>query len=273
MKSWLIAPLSTLAVALVPSVADALTFTTSPSVSFISPITTNLSPRVSTPPIPKFDPADAFADFLAQNPTPVPPPGNVFTGVSLVGVNVEYEATLDLTPFQFRNQGSDPGVGTLVSETRAGVETINNVRFDAPGSGLDVSYGELGFTPISISSGTLAPDGLTSFIDEPIQTRRLSRSIPVGSADLSNFIVSPGSDSYSFDVWTAIQNFTDSTNFNVVTVPPPNLFFGFTATVSYEYEPNFGPFGPDVPEPSSLLGLGLFGLGLGSTVLRKKKKA
>jgi hypothetical protein len=272
MKSWLIAPLSTLAVALVPSVANALTFTPTPSTATITTSPTNLTPGVSTPSIPKFDPAAAFAGFLAQNPPPTPPPGNVFTGVSLVGVTVNYEATLRLTQLAFRNEGSNDGEGFYTSRAPlTGQETINNVRFDAPGSLLDVSYGELGFTPISVPSGTLAPGEQT---EPPIttapQTRSLTRSIPVGSADLSNFV---GTGSYNFDVWTAIENSGGSTNFNVVVLGDPNLNIDFRATVSYEYEPNFEPFGPVVPEPSSLLGLGLFGLGLGSTTLRKKKKA
>jgi hypothetical protein len=114
MKSWLIAPLSTLAVTLVPAVANAFTWTPSPSVSIIDTLPTDFIPhKTSAPPIPKFDPVAVLAAHSLLYPAP---PGIVYTGVSLVGVTVNYESTINTTAIQFENLGGTVGSGSFFGD-------------------------------------------------------------------------------------------------------------------------------------------------------------
>ena len=258
MKSWLIAPLSTLAVTLVPAVANALTWTPAPSVTSISTLPTDfIPPKTSAPSIPQFDPVAVLA---AQPPAP---PGIVYTGVSLVGVTVNYESTINTTAIQFENLGGTVGSGSFFGD-------YQKVSFDGPGTGLDVPLGGVGFTDISGTTLPIPVGGLSEFIDPPAQTRTFSKSTSAAS-DLLAFT---GLGTFAFDVFADVNLLYGDPNGGIRPSIPGFTELNFKATVSYEYEVDFMPVDINtVPEPSSLLGLGLFGLGLGSTVLRKKKTA
>jgi hypothetical protein len=260
MKSWLIAPLSTLAVTLVPAVANALTltWTPAPSVTSISTLPTDfIPPKTSTPLIPKFDPVAVLA---AQPPAP---PGIVYTGVSLVGVSVNYESTINTSAIRFENLGGTVDSGSFFGD-------YQKISFDGPGTGLDVPLGGVGFTDISGTSLPIPIGGSSNIIDPPAQTRTFSKSTSAAS-DLLAF-TAPGS--FAFDVFADVNLFYEDPNGGIRPVLPGFTDLNFKATVSYKYEVDFRREDIDtVPEPSSLLGLGLLGLGLGSTVLRKKKTA
>lgn len=261
MKSWLIAPLSTLAVTLIPAVSNAATitkvWTPNPSETFITGVQTNVINRYSAPPIPKFDPVAVLA---AQPPAP---PGFFNAGVSLVGVTVDYTSTIDTRPITITNQGGND----IVDYTFA--YDYQGVSFDAPGTGLDVGVptGGVGFTNFTSPALDIPRNTTSGEVDPPLQTVNFTKSI---SSELDNFT---GIGDFAFLInASAIGDFPDP---NGGTRPSTGFTnFAFLATVSYEYELDIQPVNIDtVPEPSSLLGLGLFGLGLGSTVLRKKKTA
>jgi hypothetical protein len=145
-----------------------------------------------------------------------------------------------------------------------------NISFDGPGTGLDVPLGGVGFTDISGTSLPIPVGGTSEFIDPPAQTKTFSKS----TSDASDLLAFTAPGSFGFDVFADVNLLYGDPNGGIRPIYPGFTDLNFKATVSYEYEVDFIPVDIDtVPEPSSLLGLGLFGLGLGSTVLRKKKTA
>jgi hypothetical protein len=205
---------------------------------------TNLDKEATAPPIPKFDPV-AVAKELNLDPV----------DVILAKVEVTYTVTVDTQPFTIRNSGTNDSNATLTI-------FYDNITTDGPGIGLDVAPSEFGFTnytgAFDIKHGEFVP------VDPPLQTRKITKS----STDVNSFVV--GSGSSEFDLLLSSNVFSEFRETNGSTgETPKTTLISLAAEVSYFFnDPN--PGGDPIPEPTSVLALGVLGLGLGA--LGKKQK-
>jgi hypothetical protein len=252
MKSWLIAPLSGLALAITPAFANAASFS-SPVSEINPPVRTDLQPPVlALPPIPGFNPATI--------------PGGTDPAFAITNLVVTYTATSDAGLTTFTNNASNPNSFTLARDL--------NFSVDGPGTSLDATEADFGFLNINIPTPVI-PVGGDYSVDPPAQVGVVTKTISCPSVDgcspsdplFAPFFLPNGPLNFYASTSTVDTIIGGGGNANINT----STFAGLKVQLTLNY---LGPSGDtSVPEPSSLLGLGLFGLGLGSTVLRKKKKA
>ena len=252
MKSWLIAPLSGLVLAITPAFANAASFS-SPIAEINPPVRTDLQPPVlALPPIPGFDLAII--------------PGGSDPSFAITNLVVTYTATSDAGLTTFTNNASNPISYTLARDL--------NFSVDGPSTGLDATQADFGFLNLNITTPVI-PVGGNYSVDPAPQFGVVTKTISCPSVDgcsasdpfFAPFFLPNGPLNFYASTLTADTITGGGGNPNVV----GSQFAGLKVQLTLNY---FGPSDINtVPEPSSLLGLGLFGLGLGSTVLRKKKKA
>jgi hypothetical protein len=149
-----------------------------------------------------------------------------------------------------------------------------NFSVDGPGTGLDAGQADFGFMNFDIVTPPI-PQFTPYSIDPAPQVGVVTKIITCPSPDGCSYtdpLFAP------FFLPNNPLNFSASTlTDEIIRVSGGNprvdssQFAGLEVKLTLNYLGTEGE--TTVPEPSSLLGLGLFGLGLGSTVLRKKKKA
>lgn len=250
MKNWLIAPLTVVGLGLIQSAASAAIIRYpqgSPYTATITATPTNVNSQPTAPPIPKFNPV-AAASALGL---PL---------VQLKGVEVVYEATIDTLPFSATNGGSNPSTFTAFFE-------YGQVTTDAPGSGLDVGIDGFGFVDYE-QTFNIAPTN-TVDINPPKQIKKLLKTTTTG---LGDFVVTndgnPNNDVFNVLLSSNVfSRFTDSNGSTGAT--PWVTLISLTAEVTYLVEEPGNPPDP-IPEPASVLALGVLSLSLGA--LGKKQK-
>jgi hypothetical protein len=251
MKTWLVAPLTVVGLGLIESSVNAADIRyphPTPYTASIVAIPTNLHNQPTLPPVPKFDPVAASAAL-----------GKL---VTLKGVEVSYKATIDTRPFSIANSGSDDSVAQVFFE-------YNQVTTDAPGSGLDVTIGEFSF--VDYDETFNLPQGVIKPVDPDEQTSKVVKTTTTG---LGDFLVSndgnPNNDVFNLLLSSNVFSVITGSNGSTSSTPWTTLI-SLEAEVTYLLTDKIDDEVTDpIPEPTSVLALGVLGLGLG--VLGKKQK-
>lgn len=252
MKSWLIAPLSGLLLAIGSASAHALSFS-SPESSIDPPIKTDFKPpKLALPPIPGFDVNNI--------------PGGTDPSFAITSLVVAYTATSVTGPTSFFNKASN--------SNEFGLKRDLNLSVDGPGTDLDADESKFGFLNPVVSTPLIAP-GETFVAPKTTQNGVVTKVINCPSVD-GCLVTDPLFAPY-FVPNGPLKFFVSTDTEDTITGGGGNVAIDTQTLAGLKVQLTLNYFGPSgdtkVPEPSSLLGLGLFGLGLGSTVLRKKKKA
>jgi hypothetical protein len=251
MKSWLIAPLSGLVLAITPAFANAASLS-SPISEVQFPTLTDLIPPVKAlPSIPGF------------NPATIPNPSSPLKITSLIAT---YTATSDAGLTTFTNNAGNANSFVLKRDL--------NFSVDGPDTGLDAGQADFGFMNFDIVTPPI-PQSTPYSIDPAPQVGVVTKIITCPSPDgcsstdplFAPFFLPNNPLNFSASTLTDETIRVSGGNPRV----DSSQFAGLEVKLTLNYLGTEGE--TTVPEPSSLLGLGLFGLGLGSTVLRKKKKA
>jgi hypothetical protein len=249
MKTWLVAPLTVVGLGLIQSSVNAATIRypkPTPYSASILATPSDLKSQPALPPVLKVDPVAASAEL-----------GKL---VTLKGVEVSYKVTIDTTPFTIINQGNDESIDVYFKYLE--------VTGDAPGSALDVTIDDFGF--IDYNETFYVPKDGVVLVDPDKQTRKVVKTTTTG---LGDFLVSndgnPANDVFNLLLSTEMEAGTKNHNGSISTTPWATLI-SLEAEVTYLLTDEIEPIGDPIPEPTSVLALGVLGLGLG--VLGKKQK-
>ena len=251
MKSWLIAPLSGLVLATTPAFANAASFS-SPISEVAFPTLTDLAPPVKTvPPIPGF------------NPATIPNPTSPLKITSLIAT---YTATSDAGLTTFANNAGNANSFELKRDL--------NFSVDGPGTDLDATDADFNFLNLNIPTPEI-PKGGTYSVDPSPQSGVVTKVI--SCPDVEGCLASDPLFAPFFLPNNPLDFFASTSTVDTIIGGGGNATINTSTNVGLKVQLTLNYLSPSaektVPEPSSLLALGLFGLGLGSTVLRKKKTA
>ena len=252
MKSWLIAPLSGLLLAIGSASAHALSFS-SPVSSIDPPIKTDFKPpKLALPPIPGFDVNKI--------------PGGTEPSFRITSLVAAYTATSVTGPTKFFNKASNSNEFSLKRDL--------NLSVDGPGTDLDADESKFGFLNPVVNTPLIAPGD--TFV-APATTQNGVVTKVINCPDVTGCLATDPLFAPYFVPNGPLEFFVSTDTEDIITGGGGNVIIDTETLAGLKVQLTLNYFGPDdidtVPEPSSLLGLGLLGLGLGSTVLRKKKKA